>query len=376
MNFDRSEIQAMLIDSAERLLAEQAGVEYWREQRRSADGFDRQRWATFAQLGWIALLLPETAGGLGGSLEDVALLNIELGKTLATEPYVSSAVVAGHILAEARDEERAAPLLSAIAEGKLLVALAHDESEHDPLALNAPATHALRSDEGFILSGVKPMVLDAPSADRLIVTATMDNEEGTALFLVDPKWPGIDLAPYPLVDGTRAADIQFDRTAIPHDALLACGNRGATLLGEARDCASVALMAQAVGSMEACLVICGDYVKERKQFGQPIGSFQAIQHMLADMFVAANQARSILYYAIAASRDGAEAREAAVSAARIVVGEAGQLVSRNGIQLHGGYGITDEYPISHHYRRLMCIEKIGGDIGRHVRRLGDHVFAS
>jgi alkylation response protein AidB-like acyl-CoA dehydrogenase len=220
------------------------------------------------------------------------------------------------------------------------------------------------------------MVLDAPSADRLIASATTGDEEGTALFLVDPKGPGINVTPYPLVDGTRAADILFDHALIPQEALLASGNRGAALLGEARDRASVTLMAQAVGSMEACLTLCGDYVKERKQFGQPIGSFQAIQHMLADMFVAANQARSILYHAIAASRDGPDARQAAVSAARIVIGEGGQVVSRNGIQLHGGYGITDEYPISHHYRRLMCLEKIGGDIGRHVRRLGDHVFAS
>jgi alkylation response protein AidB-like acyl-CoA dehydrogenase len=143
------------------------------------------------------------------------------------------------------------------------------------------------------------------------------------------------------------------------------------VLAEALDRATIALLAQAVGSMEACLDISGSYARERRQFGTAILSFQAIQHMLADMFVAAYQARSILYHALAhATADPAE-RSAALSAAKIVIGEAAQLVSRNGIQLHGGYGLTDEYAISHHYRRLMAIEKLGGDIERHNRRLAD-----
>lgn len=376
MDFAKSDIQTMLLDSAERLLGARAGVEYWRERRQGPDGFDRGRWAQFAELGWLALPLPESAGGLDGTLEDVALLNIALGNALATEPYVSTAVLCAHIIAGSADEDRAAEILAAVAEGGLLLALAHQESGRDPLALDGISTRAERSDGGFILSGTKLMALDAPSADLLLVSATIDGEDGAALFAVDAATPGVTLDGYALIDGTRAADIRFADVVLPAEALLAGGNAGAALLGRAIDRASVAMLAQAVGSMEACLTICGDYVKERKQFGAAIGSFQSIQHIMADMFVAAYQARSMLYHAIAHGDDEAEARRAAISAARIVIGEAGQLISRGGIQVHGGYGLTDEYAISHHYRRLMTIEKLYGDIDRHVRHFGDHLFAA
>jgi alkylation response protein AidB-like acyl-CoA dehydrogenase len=374
MDFAKSEIQSMLIDSAERLLGASSGVEQWRVQRDSRLGFDEASWGQFAELGWLALPLPESAGGLDGSVEDVALLNIELGRALATEPYASNAVLAGHILANAAEQEVVAPLLEQIASGTLRIALAHQENGADPLSLAAAATASRRDGEGYILSGSKLLAFDAPSADRLIVTAVLAGEEGTALFLVDRDAAGVTLDAYPLIDGTRAADLDLAEVALPATALIAGGNAGTTLLAEAIERASIAQMAQAVGCMEASVRICGDYVKERKQFGAAIGTFQAIQHILADMFVAAHQARSILYHAIASSRNSPEARKAAISAARIVIGEAGQCVSRNGIQVHGGYGLTDEYAISHYFRRLMCLEKQYGDLGAHVGRFGDFIF--
>lgn len=376
MNFEKSEIQSMLLDSAERLLGARAGVEYWREQKAGRDGFERERWARFAELGWLALPLPEAAGGLDGSIEDVALLNIALGRALATEPYVSTVVLAGHILAQAMDAGDRVALLSAVAEGRLLVALAHQEAGRDPLATDARATIARRSGDGYILSGTKMMALDAPAADQLILSAAIEGEDGTALFLVDRAADGVALDGYRLVDGTGAADITLSELMVPAAGLIAGGNAGEALLGEALDRAGIAMLAQAVGSMEACLAICGDYARERKQFGAAIASFQSIQHILADMFVAAHQARSMLYHAIANVHEDAAERGAALSAAKLVIGEAAQLVARNGIQIHGGYGLTDEYAIGHHYRRLMAIEKLHGDIERHGRRFADHSFAS
>ena len=370
MDFGKSATQAMLLESAERLLAARAGVEYWRKQRDTPDGFDRGRWAQFAELGWLALPLPEAAGGFDGTLEDIALLNIALGQALATEPYVSTTILCAHILARALD---AAPLLAAIGQGEKLLALAHQEPGGDTLG-EAAATTARRVPGGFLLSGRKLLALDAASADMLIVSATIEDEAGTALFLVERDAAGVTLEPYPLIDGTRAADIDLQEVALGPTALLAESDAGAALLAEARDRASIALFAQAVGSMEACLQLCGDYVKERRQFGVPIGSFQAIQHLLADMFVAAYQARSMLYHAIAHGHAEPAARAAALSAAKIVIGEAGQLVSRTGIQVHGGYGLTDEYAISHYFRRLMTIEKLYGDLDRHIRRFADHCF--
>ncbi|MBW8752740.1 MAG: acyl-CoA dehydrogenase family protein [Sphingomonadales bacterium] len=375
MDFAKSDIQAMLLESADRLLSDSSGVEYWREQRRNALGFDQARWAQFAELGWLALPVPEAAGGLNGTIEDVALLNIALGKALATEPYVSTVVLANHVLRHSADEARAMEWLGEIAAGTLRAALAHQEKGGDPLSVEVPGTVARPSGDGFVLDGTKILALDAPSADKLIVSAKIEGEEGVGVFLVPADSSGVEIEAYPLIDGTRAADVRLTAASLPAGGLLVGGKRGAEVLREAIDQASIALMAQAVGAIEAALTICGAYVKERKQFGVAIGSFQAIQHILADMFVAAHQARSMLYHALANADQPAAQRTAALSAARIVIGEAGQLVSRSGIQVHGGYGLTDEYAIGHYFRRLMCLEKHFGDVTAHVERFGESVFA-
>ena len=374
MDFAKSDIQTMLLDSAERLLSENADVEYWRHQRSSATGFDEARWMQFAELGWLALPVPEAAGGLDGTIEDIALLNIALGKALATEPYISTVVLAGHVLTQATDDVRALDLVGEMAGGTLRIALAHQENGAHPLDVEVAGTRARSSEDGYILSGAKIMALDAPSAGQLIVSARLEGEEGVGLFLVPADAPGLSIESYALIDGTRASDIVFTDVTLPPAALLIGGNRGAAVLREAIDRASIALMAQAVGAMEAANKVCGAYVQERKQFGVAIGSFQAIQHIMADSFVAAHQARSMLYHALANADQDETIRSAALSAARLVIGEAGQTVSRNGIQVHGGYGLTDEYAIGHYFRRLMCIEKQYGDLIQHGERFGDSIF--
>ena len=173
---------------------------------------------------------------------------------------------------------------------------------------------------------------------------------------------GIVRQDYALHDGSRAADIRFDGVVLPADAVVASGPEAETLLALALDRARIVLAAQAVGSMEAMLDICSAYLKERNQFGQPIGSFQALQHIMADMFVAAHQARSALYFALSQADTDAGQRRRAVGLACINIGEAGQLVSRQAVQLHGGYGVTDEYEVSHHYRRQLVLEKQYGDL--------------
>ena len=374
MDFAKSDIQTMLLDSAERLLGSTSGLEYWRDQRQTPGGFDEARWAQFAEMGWLALPLPGAAGGLDGTLEDVALLNIALGKALAKEPYASTVVLASHVLSEAGDS--AVGVLAEIGVGTLRVALAHQETGKDPLAYAVPKTSARRHGDGFVISGAKILAMDAPSAGSLIVSAQLDgDDDGIALFLVPCAAAGVALDVYPLIDGSRAADVRFTNVELPSAALLTGGNLGATLLRAAVDRASIALMAQAVGAMEEAVKICAHYTAERKQFGAAIGSFQAIQHIMADMFVAAHQARSMLYHALAhADSDEAE-RSAALSAARIVIGNAGQVVSRQGVQVHGGYGLTDEYAISHYFRRLMSLEKQYGDLAFHTERFGATLFA-
>jgi alkylation response protein AidB-like acyl-CoA dehydrogenase len=371
MNFDYTDVQQMLLESAERLMAATGTVEHWRAQRELRDGLDVAGWTQFAELGWLALAVPEDRGGLGGSMEDIALLMTALGKGLAVEPFVSTAVLCGHILGACNASELRTELLEGVAGGTLRLALAHNELV-DRFDVTTPrATVAASSADGYVLTGAKTLAFDAPSAGKLIVSATLDGAVGTALFLVDSDAPGVIVEGYPLIDGSQAADVVFDKVVLAKDALLADGTEGTALLAEAIDRATVALLGQAVGSMEACLDICSAYLKERKQFGQVIGKFQALQHIMADMLVAAHQARSILYHAIAACGGDAAARTRAVSSAKVVAGEAMQLVSRSGIQLHGGYGLTDEYAIGHYHRRLIVLEKAYGDINYHVQRLAD-----
>lgn len=375
MDFAKSDIQTMILDSADRLLSETSGVDYWREQRHQPLGHDEKRWAQFAELGWLALPISDAAGGLNGTMIDVALLNVALGKALATEPYTSAVVLAGHVLSQAVDAARADELLGEIAAGTLRIALAHREQDTNADAAGKVATIAQVVDEGYRLDGAKILSVDAPGAGHLIVSARMEGDDGIALFLVPADADGVAAEAYPLIDGTRAADIRFKSVLLPASALILGANRGAEVLSEAIDRASIALMAQAVGAMEACVKICGTYAAERHQFGQPIGKFQSIQHILADIFIAAHQARSMLYHALANVDQPQALRAAAISAARIVIGEAGQTVSRNGIQVHGGYGLTDEYAISHYFRRLMSLEKQFGDLISHTERLGDAIFA-
>lgn len=367
MNFDYSETQRMLVDSAEKLIKSRASVEHWRARRDLPAGFDQAAWEQFAELGWLALPIAEEAGGLGGSMEDVALLMIALGKGLEVEPYVSSAILGAHILAcsGAAQTEK----LSEIASGGLRLALAHMEATDRYESTGERSVTATETADGFTLNGAKMMAYDAPSAHQLIVTASIEGAKGISLFLVDRDATGVTLTAYPLIDGAYAADVTFKDVALEKGALLADGDAGAAILAESLDRATVALLAQAVGSMEQVLDICAAYLKERKQFGQALGNFQALQHLMVDMLVATHQARSTLYQALAHINAPPARRAHAVSLAKIVCGEAMQVVSRTGIQLHGGYGVTDEYAISHHFRRLLTLEKQFGDIDHHTRRL-------
>jgi alkylation response protein AidB-like acyl-CoA dehydrogenase len=373
MDFNYSEMQQMLLDSAGKLIADNYGLEDIRHQRTIAGGLNAKNWGQFAELGWLALPIPEEAGGLGGGLEDLVVLSTMLGRGLAVEPFVSSVVIGAQILAALPDEDTRNALLGGIATGETRVVLAHGEPGERFGDASARNTTAVTSGNGFVLSGKKILVLDAPSATHIIVSAAL--EDGSfGLFLVRQETAGISAESYALVDGAAASDLFLDQVQVDADALIASGPAAEALLAEVQDRAAIALMAQAVGAMEACNDVCAAYIKERKQFGQPIGKFQALQHIMADMFVATHQARSILYYALAHAEGPAEERKAAVSTAKILVGTAAQTVSRSGIQLHGGYGVTDEYIVSHYYRRLMSLEKHFGDIDHHTRRLAAHMF--
>ncbi|MFV0646019.1 MAG: acyl-CoA dehydrogenase family protein [Sphingomonadaceae bacterium] len=369
MDFNRSDLQRMLLDSAERYIDERFTLEHRRDLRKTADGLDHEAWQVFAELGWLAILVPEDMGGLSGSITDASVLAEVLGKKCVTEPFISSAIIAPTILASSSGVPEG--LMDELVAGNARFALAHDEP-NERYAYDQPRNCTVeKSGDGLTLTGQKMMVPDGPSATHLIVTA--QSEQGLALVLVPADAALITLDAYALYDNSRAADIRFDGTAVPASAVLAEGENARKLLSLALDRARVIGQAQAIGSMEEELEICSAYLKEREQFGQPIGKFQALQHIMADMFVEAHQSRSACYHALSlldGSHDESD-RKHAVSLAGIRIAEAGQFVSRQAIQLHGGYGVTDEYEVSHHYRRQFVLEKMLGDMDYLTRRLSE-----
>lgn len=366
MEFNTSDLQRMLLDSAERYIAERFTLEHRRALRDNGSGLDEKAWATFAELGWLALAVPETLGGLGGSSVDLAVLAAAFGTKCVCQPFVGTAVQGAYLLAAA--EEPRTAVIEQVIGGTALIALVHGEPG-ERYAEVAPRRVTLTPDgNGYILNGQKFFAVDAPLASHLVVSADIPGR-GLALILVPSDNAGIAADAYPLLDGSRAADLQFENVWLGPDAVLATGTTAEALLGAALDQGRLARLAQAVGSMEEVLRICSAYLKERRQFGQPIGSFQALQHIMADMFVAAHQSRSALYQALAHADRPAAERSRSISLAAITIGEAGQLVSRQAIQLHGGYGLTDEYEVGHHYRYLLTLEKLSGDIDFHMARL-------
>ena len=357
MDFNLSEMQRMLLDSAQRYIGDHYSLEHRRSLRATPDGLDRDAGGTFAELGWLAILLPEHLGGIGGTMEDAAVLSNALGKRCVTEPFTSNAILAATVLAGSVGEPSA--LCGDLVSGQARFALADTEQGERYSHAGCRGVKLQERDGRLFMSGQKVMVMDAPSATHFLVTAERD--QSFVLVLVEATAPGVTRADYALYDGSRASDLTFD-TELEAEQILAVKEVAEDLLALALDRSRVALAAQSVGSMEAELEICSAYLKERQQFGQPIGKFQALQHIMADMFVATHQARSMLYFALSQLDAAQKQREQAVALARAHISEAAQLVSRQAIQLHGGYGVTDEYEVSHHYRRQLILEKTYGDV--------------
>jgi alkylation response protein AidB-like acyl-CoA dehydrogenase len=368
VDFSLSEEQQILCDGAERYLAAHYSFEQRRTVLACASGCSERHWQTFAELGWLALGVPEDAGGLGGSFIDTALIMEIMGRWLVLEPYATTAILGAHLIDRSGNLPLRSELLAAIAQGKCKVALAHGEigSRYHSSSLQ---TQARLDDGAYVIDGVKAMVLDGPAADVLIVSASVTGESDFALFRVDKNSPGVTLRGYPLIDGTRGADIELTSVRVPHGSLLARGARARAVLEEAADRIVLARVAEGLGGMEVVLRLTSEHLNSRQQFGQPLAKFQALQHRLAEMFVEVQETRSILYRGLAYIEAPAAERKAAVSAAKVVAASAARVVGEQGIQLHGGVGMTDEYQVGHYYKRLIALEKSFGDIDYHLERL-------
>jgi pimeloyl-CoA dehydrogenase small subunit len=375
MDFDFSDEQRLLKDSIERLMGDRYAFEKRAEYRRSPEGFSRDMWARYAELGLLALPFAEEEGGIGGGPVETMIVMEAFGRALALEPYFATVVLGGGFLRHAASPEQRAEWVPQIAGGELRLAFAQNErqSRYD---LHDVATTARRDGSTFVLDGAKGLVLHGDSADRLVVTArtagSRRDRRGIGVFVVDAGAPGVSRRGYPTQDGQRAAEITFDGVRVGPEAVLGDPEDALPMIERVVDEAIAALCAEAVGAMESMHVQTVEYLKTRKQFGVPIGSFQALQHRSVDMFVALEQARSMsLFATMMSGDDNAEERRKAVSAAKVQIGRSGRSVGQGAIQLHGGIGMTMEFKVGHYFKRTTMIDQIFGDADTHLARLAE-----
>lgn len=364
MNFEFNEEQMMLKDS----IVKWAQDNYSFDQRRvSADndeGFSRNHWATFAELGWLSVPFAEEYGGYGGSVVDLAAITQEFGKVLMTEPITPTLVLFGGALSTSTNSDIKAELIPQIIDGSLLGALAVYEPQ-SRFDLSNIKTSATANGDAYTVTGSKSVVLGGGVADQFLVLARTsgepNDEAGLSLFLVDANASGVTCAPYELMDGQRAADVNFDNAAAQ---LVSELDKAYEPLMKTMETASVAMCAEASGIMETLNRTTVEYTKTRKQFGVPISSFQALQHRMVDTFMAYEQVKSLLVGALCELSDENTSTAQAskvVAALRTLVAKNGKLIGDEAIQLHGGMGLTDELAIGHYVKRMMMINLMFGN---------------
>jgi alkylation response protein AidB-like acyl-CoA dehydrogenase len=380
MEFDYTEEQLALQDTLQRFISRDYDFDKRKSVLRSEAGFSAEAWKQYAELGLLALPLPEDLGGLGGNAVDIMVVMEQFGQGLLMEPYLSSVVLSAGLLGDSAADALKQKLLPQIAAGKTKVALACYEAA-GRFDLAHVACNALQKGGSWQLSGRKSVVLDGPSADYFLISArssgAANDADGVSLFLVPKQTKGLTLTGYATQTGARAADLLLEEVDLDTDALI--GTAGAALprIQRAIDRGIAALCAEAVGVMNALNKATLEYLKTRKQFGVAIGTFQALKHRMADMLMAAEQSRSMAIIAAvhADSGDAAE-RSRSIAAAKAYIGQAGRLVGQQAVQLHGGMGVVDEHIVSHYFKRLTMIDMTFGDADYHLGRFSDTLMTA
>jgi pimeloyl-CoA dehydrogenase small subunit len=375
MDFELNPEQGLLRDNVARLMKDRYGFEARKTYQASPHGWSEALWRDYAEMGLLGAPFAEADGGYGGGAVETMIVMEQFGKALALEPYLQTVVLCGALLKHGANDKQRAELIAAIAAGELKLSFAHMEKQSG-FDLNDVALSAVKNGDGFVLNGEKTLVGQGDSADKFIVSARVSGDrrdrDGIALFLVDASAPGVSRRGYPTQDGQRAAEIGFANVhAASHDLL---GDAGSAVLviEWAVDETIAALSAEAVGAMSEALTMTVDYLKTRKQFGVTIGSFQALQHRAADMTVALEQARSMMYLAaMMADEDNAGERAKTMSAVKAQIGRSAKFIGQQAVQMHGGIAMTYEYKAGHLFKRLTMIDTAYGDADVHVRRLAD-----
>lgn len=375
---------AMLLNDEERMLEESAtdffgarvdiGALRALRDDPPEGGVDAALWREIAELGWTAIPWPEAYGGLEFGYKGLGVVTRAAGRRLAVTPLFASTWFGGTLLNLAADPLQKQEWLSAVSAGELRLAVACEErAHHAPFHVTTTAT---RTGSTFVLNGHKTFVLDGASADKLIVVARSSNEfdarHGLSLFVIDRDAPGVHLTPALLADSRGAAEVKLENVEVHEEAILAELHRGADALEQAMDVARIGLAAEMLGSLEECFERTVAYLQEREQFGAPIGSFQGLKHRAAQLYCEVELSKSVVLEALTALDEGREANEIArlASLAKCQVGEAFGLVAREGVQLHGGIGMTDEFDIGFFLKRSAVADATLGNHDFHRDRFG------
>jgi alkylation response protein AidB-like acyl-CoA dehydrogenase len=378
VKFDLTDDQRMLQEGAARYFEKTYEFKARLKRARHGGGFSRATWQEMAEMGWLAAAVPEAFGGLGFGSIELALIAEEVGRHLVLEPFAACGVLPAGIIVHAADDDHRAALLPDLVSGDVLYAVAHSE----PVArgrVHHVACTARRTDTGqWRLDGHKSVVVGAPVADRLLVVARtagrVDDEDGLSVFVVPNETAGLTLEPCGLADGTPAADIRLAGVVIDAASLIGPAGTAAPGLQHAIDEVIVVQCAEAVGGVADVLELCSEYLKTRKQFGVPIGSFQALQHRMADMAIEASQARASLHRGLQVLTTGDPGtRSVDCSGVKAQVVKSARYVTQQGIQLHGGYGITEEYRVGHHWRRMLIHDAMFGSGAQHLSRYAERI---
>jgi pimeloyl-CoA dehydrogenase small subunit len=338
---------------------------------RSDEGMSREIWQQFAELGLLAAPFSEDLGGLdGGPIETMVIME-ELGRGLVVEPYLPTVVLCGGILSRHGSAAQQQGHLPGLIAGEDIWALAYSESQ-SRFNLADVRTSAKADGDGYVLNGAKAVVIGAPWANKLIVSARLSGDQfdrdGLGLFIVDKAAAGVSTQDYQTVDGSRASEITLENVAVSADALIGDAGNGFAVLEEAIDFGIGAVCAEAIGHMKMLNDATVEYCKTRKQFGVPIGSFQVLQHRMVDMFMEYEQSVSMTYMVNMKLAEAESERRKAAAGAKVQIGKSGRFVGQEAVQLHGGMGMTEELNVGHYFKRLTMIDIQFGNVDHHLKR--------
>ena len=374
MKFSLTEEQQIFQESVDNFISKEYHLDMRRSLMSTEEGFSRENWKKFSELGWLGLTVDVNFGGAGGRVVDSATLMESLGKGLILEPVLSTAVMCANIIQLSGTNTQKQAILPKIANGDLLVAFGFAEpgSHYN---LSHVKTKAIRKKSMFKLNGKKIVVLHASSADKIIVSARSAGDtidfEGISLFILDKSTKGLTLNSYPTIDGQRASELVLRDVEVNETNMIGHEGNSYSTINDTIDRTIIAICAEAVGIMQVLINLTQDYINTRHQFGQQIKNFQVLQHKLVDMYMSYELSKALTYRAaLIVDTAHSSVISLAASAAKAQIGKAGKLIGQEAIQLHGGMGMTDELAVGHYFKRLTMIDTQFGNMAYHKQRFG------